>query len=294
MRRLNVHAEHIDECIQSSMFALSVRPSNPELQPGELLLLQLAKNDARRLGALNQRVNFALVFERLEHDPYGVVRKKHWPVGRPEWQWIVYGLATIPTIPFSLEDLNLSREYGGMDNARLIAPNDEARILPLILWSLAQSPQPERQMIPSWRIAEEFGHDSTLAAIYNHDRIALLNPAPQRIVTISRFERNPFLGDSLKSFYRYKCQVCLHDFKPKYGRPFAQTHHIQYLHNDGPDISGNIVVLCPNHHRIIHETNAQFQREALTYQYPNGLREKLLNAEHLLNAPGYEVTPSQV
>ncbi len=39
MRRLNVRPAQIDECIQQSMFAFSFRPQNPELQPGELLLL---------------------------------------------------------------------------------------------------------------------------------------------------------------------------------------------------------------------------------------------------------------
>ena len=41
MRRLNVREAQIDECIQKSMFAFSFRPQNPELQQGELLLLQL-------------------------------------------------------------------------------------------------------------------------------------------------------------------------------------------------------------------------------------------------------------
>ena len=55
MRRLNVRASQIDECIEKSMFAISVRPLNPELQPGELLLLQLVKDEATRLGKLHGR-----------------------------------------------------------------------------------------------------------------------------------------------------------------------------------------------------------------------------------------------
>ena len=43
MRRLNVRPAQIDECIQKSMFAFSFKPQNPELHPGELLLLQLVK-----------------------------------------------------------------------------------------------------------------------------------------------------------------------------------------------------------------------------------------------------------
>src|SRR4029078_94417 len=74
MRRLNVLEAQIDECIQKSMFALSLRPQNPELHEGELLLLQLVKNDASRLGKLKERINFALVFDHLERDYDGAIR----------------------------------------------------------------------------------------------------------------------------------------------------------------------------------------------------------------------------
>jgi hypothetical protein len=108
MRQLNVRAAQIDECIQTSMFAFSVRPQHPELQPGELLLLQLVKTEAARLGKLHSRVDFALVFERLERDYDGTISRLHWPRENRTWPWIVYGSATVPTIPFSPEDLDLS------------------------------------------------------------------------------------------------------------------------------------------------------------------------------------------
>lgn len=284
MRRLNVREAQIDECIRSSMFALSERPRNPELQPGELLLLQLVKTDAIRLKKLHQRINFALVFDRIERDHDGSISRQHWPNEGRTWNWIVYGLATVPTVPFSLEDLELSRNYQGQDNARYIDPEDEEVIRPLIQWSLAQNPQPELQLVPPTHMLREFGPDSTLAAIFNHDRIAMLHPIQRRMVTVEEFDRNPWLADSLKSFYDHRCQVCGNDFEPIYGTPFSETHHIQYLSEGGPDISGNIVVLCPNHHRIIHATNAHFNRDQVTYEYPNGLREQLVLPTHIVEA----------
>jgi hypothetical protein len=53
----------------------------------------------------------------------------------------------------------------------------------------------------------------------------------------------------------------------------------------GPDVSGNIVVICPNHHHIIHATDARCDRQSLTYEYPNGLRELLIRPDHFVNAP---------
>ncbi|MBN1382682.1 MAG: HNH endonuclease [Deltaproteobacteria bacterium] len=71
------------------------------------------------------------------------------------------------------------------------------------------------------------------------------------------------------------------NFRAKYDEPFAETHHINPLSDGGLDISKNIIVTCPNHHRIIHKTDAQFDYERLLYKYPNGLEERLILADHL-------------
>jgi HNH endonuclease len=285
MRRLNVRAAQIDECIRTSMFAFSVKPQNPELQLGELLLLQLVKTEAARLGKLDSRIDFALVFDHLEPDYAGTISRLHWPKESRTWPWIMYGSATVPTIPFSLEKLGLSMNYEGQTNPRYIEPGDEQLIMPFIQWSLAEVPKPSLQVVPVSRVAEEFGTKRTLSAIYNHDRIAVLHPVPKRTITVEEFVRNPFLAESLKAYYENRCQVCGQDFLPDYGVAFSETHHIQYLALGGPDISGNIVVLCPNHHRIIHATEAQFNRQSLIYEYPNGLREALIRPDHFVNAP---------
>ena len=285
MRRLNVRPAQIDECIQKSMFAFSYKPQNPELQSGELLLLQLVKDEAARLGKLHSRIDFALVFDHLEPDHDGMISRLHWPQENRTWPWIVYGSATVPTIPFSLEDLDLSMGYDGQTNPRYIQPRDERLIKPYIQWSLAQVPEPTLQLIPASRVAQEFGSQRTLSAVYNHDRIAILHPVPKRTLNVEEFVRNQFLADSLKSYYENRCQVCGQDFLPDYGVAFSETHHIQYLSRGGPDVSGNIVVLCPNHHRIVHATDAHFNRQNLTYEYPNGLREQLILPDHFVYAP---------
>lgn len=284
MRRLNVQSTQIDECIQKHMFAISVPPHNPELQPGELLLLQLVKHEAVRLGKVHSRIDFALVFNRIERDYDGTISRSHWPKAERTWPWIVFCSDTIPTIPFSLEDLKLSMEYGGQTNPRYIQPRDEQLIMPYIQGSLAQVPKLSLQLVPASRIAQKFGKQPTLSAIYNHDRIAILHPVPKKLVSREEFERNQYLADSLKSYYESRCQVCDQDFLLEYGVPFSETHHIQYLARGGPDVSGNIVVLCPNHHRIIHATNARFNRQNLAYEYPNGLCEPLIRTDHFQHA----------
>src|SRR5687767_6153405 len=107
MRRLNVRLAQIDQCIEHSMFALSVRPQNPELRPGELLLLQLVKQEAMKSGKLDSRVDFALVFDHIERDYDGTISRQFWPHEDRTWQWIVYGSATVPLVPITLERLDL-------------------------------------------------------------------------------------------------------------------------------------------------------------------------------------------
>jgi 5-methylcytosine-specific restriction endonuclease McrA len=285
MRRLNVRWAQIEECIQQSMFAISSRPQSPELQLGEPLLLQLVKTEAAKLGKLHSRIDFALVFDHLEPDHDGTMSRLHWPKENRTWPWIVYSSATVPTVPFSLEDLDLSMDYDGQTNPRYIEPRDERLIRPYIQWSLAEVPKPTLQLIPASRVAQEFGPQRTLSAIYNHDRIAILHPVQKRTVNVEEFMRNQYLADSLKSYYENCCQVCGQDFLPEYGVAFSETHHIRYLSLGGPDVSGNIVVLCPNHHRIVHATDARFNRQSLAYEYPNGLREPLIRPDHFVNAP---------
>jgi len=289
MRRLNVRQAQVDECIRKSMFAISIRPRNPELEQGELLLLQLVKQDAIRLGKLHSRVDFALVFDHLEQDYDGSISRAHWPTEGRVWNWIVHCSATVPAVPFSLEDLALSSEYEGQDNARYIEPSDELLVKPFIQWSLADTPQPAFQVLAPSVVIENFGTDLTLSAIFNHDRIAVLKPPPKKLVSVEQYERNPWLAENLKAYYDHHCQVCGYAFKPTFGVDVADTHHIQYLRNGGLDISTNIVVLCPNHHRVVHATDATFDRQALAYLYANGLREPLVRPNHFTKAPDFGI-----
>ena len=287
MRRLNVRTAQITECIQKSKFALPARPKTPPLQPGELLLLQLVRSEAERLGKLHGRIDFALVFDHLEEDVDGSISRFYWPKEDRTWRWIVHCSATVPTIPFSLEDLPLAEadKYAGQANPRHLLPQDEQLVLPYVRWSLAEQPAPYMETVPTAQMVQKFGHQKALSAIYNHDRIAILKPVPKRQVTTEEFIRNPWLAESLKVYYGHRCQICSKSFLPDYGVDLADTHHVHYLARGGPDVSSNIVVICPNHHRVIHATDAHFNRQKLTYEYPNGFREALVLPDHLLE-PG--------
>ena len=45
--------------------------------------------------------------------------------------------------------------------------------------------------------------------------------------------------------------------------------------------ANNIMILCPNHHGIIHDQNPRFDRKCKMYHYPNGYKEGLRLNLHL-------------
>lgn len=89
------------------------------------------------------------------------------------------------------------------------------------------------------------------------------------------------IDNSLKELYGYRCQICGEFVGERYGSKIIHAHHIDYFtssFNNNPD---NILIVCPNHHGIIHDCNPVFNREKRTYFYPNGFAEGLVLNRHI-------------
>lgn len=256
MQRLNVRSTQIRECIEKSMFAVD---RLPRFTSGEILLLQLVKSEARDLGRLRSRIEFALVYDHYEQDHTGEISLQHWPQAEKIWKYILFCSRTIPIVPFSLEDLSLSRNYAGQTNPMAISAQDEQLILPFMWGQLSGY---------EWR--DEFGPTRIRDTVANYDVVSA-NRETKRIVMPEHeeFYRDPLLSESLKSIYDHRCQICGMNFRAKYDEPFAETHHIEPLSRGGSDLGRNIIVICPNHHRIIHKTKPNFDRSKFLFLYPN-------------------------
>ncbi|MCC3156835.1 HNH endonuclease [Hymenobacter sp. 15J16-1T3B] len=65
-----------------------------------------------------------------------------------------------------------------------------------------------------------------------------------------RVIRDSTLAHELKRLYQYRCQICEHSIVLNTKERYAEGHHIKPLGNPhgGPDITANMIVLCPNHH----------------------------------------------
>ena len=79
----------------------------------------------------------------------------------------------------------------------------------------------------------------------------------------------------LKKLYAGKCQLCGKVPFPEYGIDICEAHHIDYFSVSQNNDASNILILCPNHHRIIHKLNPTFDKQERCFRYPNGLVEKI-------------------
>ncbi len=101
----------------------------------------------------------------------------------------------------------------------------------------------------------------------------------EKIVKIRKLDKT--IGDNLKRVYQYKCQICGLYIGEAYNANVIHTHHIEPFSlslNNNPD---NIMVICPNHHGIIHVANPIYDKNQKTYTYPNGYVEGLKLNIHL-------------
>lgn len=109
------------------------------------------------------------------------------------------------------------------------------------------------------------------------DNAALLEKF--RLEKIRKLHRE--IGDELKKFYNFRCQICGQNFKKFYGVNVAECHHINYFVRSLNNDADNLLIVCPNHHRIIHAAEPTFDRKAKIFRYANGFAESLVLNRHL-------------
>jgi 5-methylcytosine-specific restriction enzyme A len=110
------------------------------------------------------------------------------------------------------------------------------------------------------------------------DESASLVTRPQ-LAKVRRLDRS--IGEDLKSLYDHRCQICGENFGKPYEQRTVEVHHIlQFVRSMNNDYD-NLMVVCPNHHTVIHKASPDFDRQSLTLSYPNGYHESLILDRHL-------------
>ena len=100
-----------------------------------------------------------------------------------------------------------------------------------------------------------------------------------QIVKIRKLNRK--IGENLKLLYGYRCQICGRVIGEKYGSHIAEAHHIDYFVNSLNNDANNQMIVCPNHHSVIHDANPVFDRRRMVYRFDNGVEERISLNKHL-------------
>ena len=100
-----------------------------------------------------------------------------------------------------------------------------------------------------------------------------------QIVKIRKLNRK--IGENLKLLYGYRCQICGQVIGEKYGSHIAEAHHIDYFVNSLNNDANNQMIVCPNHHSVIHDANPVLDRRRMVYRFGNGTEERIRLNKHL-------------
>ncbi|MBJ7931857.1 hypothetical protein JDS81_21580 [Bacillus cereus group sp. N31] len=102
--------------------------------------------------------------------------------------------------------------------------------------------------------------------------------------TVSNLAINITLYGTL--FYIISILICGRSSMDDHGVPIVERHPIEELsitQNNSPD---NIMILFPDHHRIVHKAVEEFNRRKRIVVYGNGRIDKLTLNNHLINTKG--------
>ena len=100
-----------------------------------------------------------------------------------------------------------------------------------------------------------------------------------RLVRIRKLNR--MIGKNLKLLYGYRCQLCGQLIGEEFGSHIAEAHHIDYFVTSLNNDSDNQMIVCPNHHSIIHDTDPVFEKKRKLYLFKNGKEQPLVLNFHL-------------
>jgi hypothetical protein len=83
--------------------------------------------------------------------------------------------------------------------------------------------------------------------------------------TIYRIVRDTEASLDIKQLYGFHCQVCGKRLEIEPGQFYAEAHHLKPLGGEhkGPDVRGNLMCLCPNHHALFDYFSIPLDRARL-------------------------------
>lgn len=117
---------------------------------------------------------------------------------------------------------------------------------------------------------------------------------PDRLRTITyRILRDTTLARQIKRLHKDRCQLCGSVTELQLGQTYSEAHHLQPLGqpHSGPDIAGNIVVLCPTCHVRCDYFAFPLAISLLTTVVGHSVEERFITYHNRLHIEGHALEP---
>jgi len=164
-----------------------------------------------------------------------------------------------------LFEIHIDKEYTYVGKVQLsnspyqeTQPDDDGKLRQVWMFPLKLTTGEPRVVPVSLiqRNAERREHQATRlsdAEILKRASCASRKPGT-RTSSVKGFERSAWVSEYAKRWAGGICQLCDQKapFADKSGKPFLESHHIEWLSKGGEDTIQNTVALCPNSHRRVH------------------------------------------
>lgn len=161
-----------------------------------------------------------------------------------------------------------------------IRPLEQSDHLQLLNYAKELAREPRARLLPEERLEALLlaGDESAVSRLLK-DEPAGMAERRRRYLMRQTVQRDRHLVEHLREMYSGECQICGWAPRHTYGTELCEAHHIRWLSRGGDDILGNLVLICPNHHRAVHSCDAPFDFELTAFIF-TGASEKLRPLRH--------------
>lgn len=94
---------------------------------------------------------------------------------------------------------------------------------------------------------------------------------------------NTSIIKQLKRLYGGCCQLCGKNAFDEFNVDISEAHHIAHFSDSQNNDSSNIIILCPNHHRLMHKLNPKFDSERGCFVFSDNSELRIEIDFHLMN-----------
>src|SRR5262249_11631984 len=144
----------------------------------------------------------------------------------------------------------LGRSFQGRAAVRTLGEVDHLRLL---AYAKGLPREPRARLISEERLeALLLAGDETAVSQFLQDERGGFAEERRRYLMTEVSHRDRDLTEHLRDMYDGQCQICAWAPRERYRVELCEAHHVRWLSRGGSDSLGNLVLICPNHHRAIH------------------------------------------